>query len=101
MVTPRDFLNDAVSPEMINSTLELQETSSRLMPLRLLYSIAIFVNAALLFWIQPLAAKMILPYVEGVPAVWNTCLFFFQGFLLLGYLYAHFGNPSPFTRSIR
>jgi len=42
------------------------------MPLRLLYSIAIFVNAALLFWIQPLAAKMILPYVEGVPAVWGT-----------------------------
>src|SRR5215472_2951782 len=62
------------------------------MPLRLLYSIAIFVNAALLFWIQPLAAKMILPYVGGVPAVWNTCLFFFQGFLLLGYLYAHFGT---------
>jgi hypothetical protein len=60
--------------------------------LRLIYSIAIFVNAALLFWIQPVAAKMILPYVGGVPAVWNTCLFFFQGFLLAGYLYAHFGS---------
>ena len=60
--------------------------------MRLLYSVAIFINAALLFWIQPLAAKMILPYVGGVPAVWNTCLFFFQGFLLAGYLYAHFGT---------
>ena len=60
--------------------------------MRLLYSITIFVNAALLFWVQPLAAKMILPYVGGVPAVWNTCLFFFQGFLLAGYLYAHFGS---------
>jgi hypothetical protein len=71
------------------------------MPLRLLYSIAIFVNAALLFWIQPLAAKMILPYVDGVPAGLEHLFVFLSRILAAGYLYAHFGNPSPFTRSIR
>ncbi len=37
-------------------------------------------------------AKMILPYLGGTPAVWNTCMFFFQTILLLGYLYAHFAS---------
>jgi hypothetical protein len=54
-----------------------------------LYGAAIFVSAALLFTVQPMAAKMILPYLGGSPAVWNTSLFFFQSVLLLGYLYAH------------
>ena len=39
-----------------------------------------------------MVAKMILPFLGGSPAVWNTCLFFFQTVLLLGYLYAHFGS---------
>ena len=57
-----------------------------------LYGVALFLSAALLFLVQPMVAKMILPYLGGSPAVWNTCLFFFQTFLLLGYLYAHFGS---------
>ena len=57
-----------------------------------LYAAALFLSAALLFLVQPMIAKMILPFLGGSPAVWNTCLFFFQTFLLLGYLYAHFGS---------
>lgn len=54
----------------------------------LLFSTALFVSAGLLFWIQPLIAKTLLPLLGGAPAVWNTCLLFFQSMLLLGYLYA-------------
>jgi hypothetical protein len=46
-------------------------------------------SALLLFWIEPLFAKMVLPMLGGSPAVWNTCLMFFQAMLLAGYLYAH------------
>ena len=57
-----------------------------------LYAAALFLSAALLFCVQPMVARMILPFLGGSPAVWNTCLFFFQAFLLFGYLYAHFGS---------
>ena len=50
---------------------------------------AIFVSAYLLFAIQPLFTKMALPMLGGSPNVWNTALVFFQGVLLLGYLYTH------------
>ncbi|HZK78973.1 MAG TPA: fused MFS/spermidine synthase, partial [Gemmatimonadaceae bacterium] len=46
-------------------------------------------SAFLLFWIEPLFAKMVLPMLGGSPAVWNTCLMYFQAMLLVGYLYAH------------
>src|SRR5689334_21301140 len=54
----------------------------------LLFSVTLFVSAGLLFWIQPLIAKTLLPLLGGAPAVWNTCLLFFQTMLLLGYVYA-------------
>jgi hypothetical protein len=54
-----------------------------------LFSITLFVSAALLFCVQPLIAKMILPLLGGSPAVWNTCMVFFQALLLAGYAYAH------------
>jgi len=53
------------------------------------FAVAIFLNAALLFSMQPLFTKMVLPLLGGSPAVWNTCLLFFQTLLLAGYLYAH------------
>ena len=53
------------------------------------FAAAIFLNAALLFSVQPLFTKMVLPLLGGSPAVWNTCLLFFQALLLGGYLYAH------------
>src|SRR5262245_32517875 len=54
----------------------------------LLFSATLCISAALLFWIQPLIAKTLLPVLGGAPAVWNTCLLFFQSMLLAGYLYA-------------
>jgi SAM-dependent methyltransferase len=55
---------------------------------RLLYAATIFLGAFLLFLIEPLIAKLILPWFGGSAAVWATCLVFFQTALLLGYLYA-------------
>ena len=57
---------------------------------RLTYFLAIFFSAFLLFQVQPLIAKIILPWFGGGAAVWIVCLLFFQIALLLGYLYAHF-----------
>ena len=57
----------------------------------LLFATTIFTSALLLFSVQPLVARLLLPRLGGAPAVWNTCLVFFQGALLLGYAYAHFG----------
>lgn len=54
-----------------------------------LFALVTFVNAALLFAVQPMFTKMVLPLLGGTPMVWNTCLLFFQAALLLGYLYAH------------
>lgn len=55
----------------------------------LLYAATIFLSALLLFMVQPMAAKGILPLLGGSPAVWNTCMVFFQALLLAGYAYAH------------
>src|SRR5215813_8030777 len=49
----------------------------------------LFVSAFLLFLVQPMIAKMILPKLGGTPAVWNTCMVFFQATLLAGYVYSH------------
>jgi hypothetical protein len=54
-----------------------------------LFAFTMFLSATLLFMVQPMIGKMVLPYVGGSPAVWNTCMVFFQSLLLLGYLYAH------------
>ncbi len=53
------------------------------------YTAAIFVSAALLFAVQPLFAKMVLPKLGGTPAVWSVAMVFFQAMLLAGYAYAH------------
>jgi hypothetical protein len=53
------------------------------------FSVAIFTSATLLFVVQPMIGKMVLPLLGGTPAVWNTCMAFFQGTLLAGYLYSH------------
>jgi hypothetical protein len=55
----------------------------------LLFRVTLFVSAALLFWVQPMMAKMVLPLLGGVPAVWNTCMVFYQILLLIGYAYVH------------
>src|SRR5437870_3188281 len=55
-----------------------------------LYAVTIFLSAFLLFQVQPLIAKMILPWFGGSAAVWAAALLFFQLVLLAGYAYAHF-----------
>ena len=55
----------------------------------ILFTLTLFVSSALLFLLQPMFAKMVLPLLGGTPAVWNTCVMFFQAALLLGYAYSH------------
>ena len=55
----------------------------------LLYGATIFLSAFLLFEVQPLIGRYILPWFGGTPAVWTTCMLFFQALLLGGYGYAH------------
>ncbi|MFZ1727041.1 MAG: transporter, partial [Albidovulum sp.] len=54
-----------------------------------LFTATIFVSASLLFFVQPLFAKIVLPQIGGAPAVWTTAMLFFQSVLIGGYLYAH------------
>src|SRR3954468_1606035 len=64
-------------------------TNSRSRGLAFVYAATIFVSAFLLFQIQPMVSKAILPWFGGTPAVWTTCLLFFQTVLFAGYAYAH------------
>ena len=56
---------------------------------RLIFALTILLGAFLLFQVQPLVSKAILPWFGGCPAVWTTCMLFFQTLLFGGYLYAH------------
>jgi tetratricopeptide (TPR) repeat protein len=58
----------------------------------LVYAVTIFTGAFLLFQVQPLIGKYILPWFGGGPGVWTTCMLFFQVLLLGGYAYAHFSS---------
>lgn len=64
-----------------------------------LFAVTLFLSALLLFWVQPLAGKMVLPLLGGAPAVWNTCLLFFQAALLAGYGYVHASTRWLSTRA--
>ncbi|MEO8115810.1 MAG: spermidine synthase, partial [Phenylobacterium sp.] len=54
-----------------------------------LFAVTVFASAALVFLVEPMVAKLVLPKLGGSPSVWNTSLAFFQAALLAGYLYAH------------
>ncbi|MFM7116183.1 MAG: hypothetical protein ACKO0N_06060 [Planctomycetota bacterium] len=56
------------------------------------FAATIFLSAYLLFFVQPMIARFILPWFGGVPAVWTTCMLFFQLTLLGGYFYADWLN---------
>ena len=65
-----------------------------------LFATALFMSAFLLFALEPMVAKTVLPKLGGTPMVWNTCIVFFQGTLLVGYLLAHvFGNGRSAART--
>lgn len=58
-------------------------------PSAAIFALALLLSSTLLFFVQPLFAKMVLPRLGGTPSVWNTCMVFFQASLLAGYAYAH------------
>ncbi|NQT14663.1 MAG: fused MFS/spermidine synthase, partial [Planctomycetes bacterium] len=57
--------------------------------MQLVFALTLFTSAMLLFVVQPMFAKMVLPLLGGTPSVWNTCMVFYQAMLLAGYVYAH------------
>jgi SAM-dependent methyltransferase len=66
--------------------------------MQFLFALTLLVSATLLFLVQPMFAKMVLPRLGGTPAVWNTCMVFYQAVLLFGYLYAHLATRWLGTR---
>ena len=66
--------------------------------MQFLFAITLFASAFLLFLVQPLVGKMLLPKLGGTPAVWNACLVFFQAMLLAGYGFAHAASAQLGSR---
>jgi hypothetical protein len=75
---------------MIANQIQLPAFQSRL--IQWVFTMTLTLSAGLLFWVQPMFAKMVLPMLGGAPAVWNTSMVFFQASLLAGYAYAHFST---------
>src|SRR6476619_2082523 len=69
-------------------TIASPETSTRSVPAAL-FAVTVFASASLVFLVQPMVAKLVLPLLGGSPSVWNTSMAFFQIALLAGYAYAH------------
>lgn len=55
-----------------------------------LFALTLFSSASLMFVLQPMFGKALLPLLGGSASVWNTCMVFYQSILFLGYFYAHF-----------
>ena len=93
---PDNFASDQ-SPVENSAVANGRSLGSPAAATKLIFATAIFASAFLLFQVQPLIAKIILPWFGGVAAVWTVCLLFFQVVLLAGYSYAHFltRNFSP------
>ena len=80
-------------PKGVDPGLALQAGQGRVLPGILpAFAVTLFLSALLLFWVQPMFTKMVLPMLGGVPAVWNTAMLFFQTALLAGYAYAHLSS---------
>jgi len=60
----------------------------------MIYAATIFLSSFLLFLVQPMIARLILPWFGGTAAVWTTCMLFFQSLLLAGYAYAHLSDAK-------
>jgi len=74
---------------MLDSSVSGLEKSRSAWVLVGVFTLSIFLSAALLFSVQPLFTKLVLPLLGGSSSVWNTAMVFFQGTLLAGYIYAH------------
>src|SRR4030095_11956377 len=69
-------------------------------PVTVLFALTSFVSAALLFSVQPMIAKLLLPLLGGTPNVWNTCMLFFQAVLLVGYGHAVIISTRRFKQQL-
>src|SRR5688572_27292803 len=88
MSAPADKQRGKARPSDQRAELAAPATFS--LPARALsYALAIFLGSTLLFLLEPIAAKRLVPLLGGSAAVWTTCLVFFQTALLLGYYVAH------------
>src|SRR3546814_20513199 len=74
--------------------MEIRMTSSP-SPRRWLFVLTILVGSFLLFLVQPMVARMVLPKLGGAPAVWNSAMLVYQALLLGGYAYAPCLGPFP------
>lgn len=74
---------------MTETTLTAERDDARVPVVPLLFAVAIFTSASLVFVVQPMVTKLVLPMLGGSPSVWNTSMVFFQTALLAGYAYAH------------
>ena len=95
--------NSLISAEMtaIDPFQPVAEGGQRTAGLTFVYGLVVFSGAFLLFQVQPIISKLILPWFGGVAAVWSVSLLFFQTMLLAGYLYAYFltRNFRPATQA--
>ncbi len=85
------------TPDIHLATIKRRAAGSVLLTV---FTASLFLSAFLLFSVQPVVSRMLLPRLGGSPAVWNTCVCFFQAALLLGYGYVHFiaGRLQPRTQ---
>ena len=81
----KDAATLVLSPSYADSDAEASRASF-ILPL---FAITLFLGSFLLFVVEPMVARMVLPVLGGVPMVWNTCVVFFQLMLLAGYFYAY------------
>ena len=84
----------------MRSNAQTQIRAVRFVPALPAFAATLFLSAGLMFLVEPMVAKMVLPRLGGSPAVWSTCLVFFQAMLLLGYAYAH-ALTHLFTRKVQ
>ncbi|MFC5343803.1 spermidine synthase [Brevundimonas staleyi] len=87
-------MTDAALPEDIGPSTDSGDRVART-----LFAVAIFTSAALVFVVQPMVTKLVLPMLGGSPSVWNTAMVFFQTALLAGYGYAHLLQRLPSMRA--
>lgn len=66
----------------------------------IVYAVPLFLSGLLVFWVQPMFARLVLPWYGGTPAVWSTMLAFFQAALLMGYLYGYLTSRLGARRQI-
>ena len=90
---PLRIWHNQMGPDMSSMDTQAHAQKLQARPSRLIvpvvFTLTIFVSATLLFFVQPLFAKLVLPQIGGAPGVWTTAMLFFQMVLLAGYIYAH------------